>query len=100
MTMARSGSAPVCFADQVLVHAENFWQMAENLRDPDDGQVLCIDNGVASGGAHAVAADAEELERWIAPAQSFDKLRAIHLSRSLAGRDQNAQGMILTTPHT
>ena len=45
-----------------LVKAENFREMAQDLCDADDCEVFGVDDGVASGGAHAVAADAEEGE--------------------------------------
>ena len=36
--------------------------MAENFGDADDGKIFGVDDGVASGGPHAVSADAEEFE--------------------------------------
>ena len=87
--------------------------MAEDFSDPDDRQILCVDNGVAAGGAHAVTADAEELKRSLrrdsrpfdklragsrlssgaklrclsrgSPLKSLNKLRAVHFPRSFAG---------------
>ena len=56
------GLAPVGFANQAAIEAEDFRQVAENFGDADDGEIFGVDDGVASGGAHAVAADAEEFE--------------------------------------
>jgi hypothetical protein len=36
--------------------------MAEDFGDADNGEVFRVDDGVATDGAHAVSADAEELE--------------------------------------
>ena len=69
--------------------------MAEDFGDADDGEILGIDDGVAAGGAHALAADAEELERRIAAAQGFDQLRAVHFPRSFTGGDQDSQESIV-----
>src|SRR5579863_8061280 len=56
------GAAAVGFADQAPKKSPDFRQMAENFRDANDGQVFGVDDSVASGGAHATPANAEEGE--------------------------------------
>src|SRR6267142_1647976 len=56
------GLPAIGFFTQVAIKTENFRQVAENFGDADYGQVFGVDDRVASGGAHAVPADAEELE--------------------------------------
>src|ERR1700722_1436043 len=89
------GLAAVGFADQMPEQPPDFRQMAEDFGDADDGEVFGVDDGVASGGAHAVGADAEEFERWVAAAQGFDELSAVHFTRSFAGGDENSHGEVL-----
>jgi hypothetical protein len=50
------------FFDQVTKQPPDFRKMTEDLSDADHGQVPGIYNRVATGGAHFLAADAEELE--------------------------------------
>jgi hypothetical protein len=106
--------------------------VAEDFRDPDNREVLCVDDSVTSGSTHAVSADPEKFQcrdsrprlsgqaqlacwcvedssraplRWTtgnacpgtspSPAQRFDQLRAIHFTRSFAGRYQNGHGNIV-----
>ena len=88
--------APVSFANQVLVESQNFGQVAENLGDTDDRQVFGIDDGVASGYAHTVTANAEELERWIEVLQGLDELRTVHFTGSFAGGDQDKHESLAT----
>jgi len=65
--------------------------VAENFGNADYGEIFGVDDCAASGGAHAVAADAEELEAigWESlwgdsrnggAAQGFDELGAIHFA--------------------
>src|SRR5580704_11487547 len=79
------GLALVGFFDQMSKQAVDLRQMTENFGDADDGEVFRVDDRVAAGGAHAVSADAEEIEVWIATAQGFDELRAVHFSGCFAG---------------
>ncbi len=64
--------------------------MAEDFGDADDGEVVGVHNGVAACLAHALAADAEEFERWVVAAKGVDELRAVHFARSFSGGDQDA----------
>ena len=73
--------------------------MAENLSDADNGKILCVDNDVASGGAHALPASAKEFKRLSLRRplpQSVYQSRAIHFARSFAGGDQNLHSCIVT----
>src|SRR5207253_10819081 len=79
--------AAVGFNNQLAKQAPNFGKMAENFCDSDNGKLLGIDDGVASGGAHALSANPGEFERRIISAQRLHKLRAIHFAGSLPGRD-------------
>src|SRR5438270_4481217 len=54
--------APVGFPDQVVKQAVDFWQMAENFGDANDGEILGVYYCVAACGAHAVAADSEKFQ--------------------------------------
>ncbi len=72
--------------------------MAEDFGDADDGEIFGVNDGIASGGAHALATDTEEFERGILTAQRFDELRAIHFSGGFAGRDEDAHGGIVKVP--
>src|SRR5271166_1710175 len=56
------GLALVGFREEMFVEAVDFWQVAEDFGDADYGEVFCVDDRVASGGAHAVSADAEKFE--------------------------------------
>ena len=77
--------------------------MADNFRDTDDGEVLGIDDGVATGSPHAVSADAEEFEptlrvrRFLSASstQGRNKLRPIHFTGCFAGGDQDSHGAIV-----
>ena len=70
--------------------------MADNLSDSDNREVLSIDNNLASGSSHALPARAEELNRWVAPPQRLNQLRAIHFARGFAGGDKNLHSCIVT----
>jgi len=74
----------------------DFWKMAENFSDADDGEVPGVNDDVAPGGAHLVATNPEEFERWITGPQRIHQLRAVHFARSFARRDQNAHRSIVT----
>src|SRR5207245_1774496 len=63
------GLAPVYFGNQFVEQSPDFRQMTQNFSDADDGKVFGIDCGLTPGGAHLVAAHAEEFERWIGSAQ-------------------------------
>ena len=90
------GAALVGGANQFFVKAENFWEMADDLSDTDDGEVFGVDDDVAAGGAHAVSARAEERDAaGDSSAQSFNQLRSIHFARSFARRDQNLHAAIV-----
>ena len=91
--------APLGFVNQFVKESPNFGEMAQDFGDADDGEIAGIDEGVAACLAHARAAHAEELERGIAPPQGLDELRAIHFTGSLAGRDQDSHGDIVTGQH-
>src|SRR5207302_7087804 len=54
--------AAIGFKNQLVKQAPNFGKMAKDFCDSDDGKLLGIDDGVASGGAHALSANPEELE--------------------------------------
>ena len=79
------GHTPAGFCNQMLVKSVDFWQMAQDFGDADDGQILCIDDRVTARGAHAVSADAEEFERCVAAVQGFNQLGSIHFARGFAG---------------
>src|SRR6266404_3251725 len=66
--------------------------MSQDFGDADDREITRVDDGVAAGVAHALAADAEKLERRVATAQGLDELGAIHFTGSLPGGDQDSHG--------
>ncbi len=70
------GLALVGFFDQMLEQAVDFWQMAENFGDADDGKIFRVDDGVAAGGAHALSADAEEFELRVRTAPGVQRARS------------------------
>src|SRR5271165_4662026 len=86
------GLAVVGFGNEMFVQAVDFREVAEDFGDADYGQVFCVDDGVAPGGAHAVSADAEEFEGRVAAAQGFDELGAIHFTGGFSGGDQDSHG--------
>jgi hypothetical protein len=47
--------------------------MTENFGDADDGEIPGVDDDLASGGAHALAASAEKVKRRVGAG-----LRAVH----------------------
>jgi hypothetical protein len=72
--------------------------MAENFGDADDRQVFGIDDNVASGSVHTLAAYAEERERTCRichPLQGFDQLRAIHFTGRFSRRNQDQHADIV-----
>ena len=79
------GPAAVSFADESFVETQDLRQMAEDFSDSDNGEILRIDNSVATGGAHAISTDSEEFERWIMTAQGFDEFRAVHFTGRFPG---------------
>ena len=89
------GMAPVGLGDQLVKQAVDFGQMADDFGNADDGEVLGVDNRVASGGAHAVSAHAEKFRRRIAASQSLDELSAVHFTGGLARGDENSHASIV-----
>ncbi len=90
-------------ANQFLVETEDFRKMAEDLGDADNGKVLRIDNDLATGGTHALAARPEKAYRGggVSPEgvrtkfggetdfssprpQRLNQLGAVHLARRFA----------------
>ncbi|SRR5581483_1461684 len=92
--------------------------MTENFGDADNREIFCVDDELAPGGAHFLAADAEEfrfgITRWVcgAPlhgtsvdarfhafrkklAQGLQQLCAVHLAGGLACRNQYSHASIL-----
>ena len=70
--------------------------MADNLGDADDRQILGVDDDVAPGFPHALAARPEKCQsgrevrsRHRMSAQRFDQLRAIHFSRRFSCGDED-----------
>ena len=55
-------TAPVGLGDQFVKQAVDFWQMADDFRNADHGEIFGVDDRVASGGAHAVSAHAEKFQ--------------------------------------
>ncbi len=65
----------------------------DDLDDADLGDLSRVNQQVASGAAHLLAAYAKEVDGGTGshlPAQSFHQLGAIELARSLAGGDQDS----------
>src|SRR5262245_11657968 len=75
-------------ANQPVKFRINFGQMTEDLSHAKNGEVPGIDNNVASGRAHLDAANTHALQRWLAAAQDRYQLRAIPVTGSFAGRDE------------
>ena len=94
---SEGGPSLVGGADELFVEPKNFRETADDLSDADDGQVFGIDDDVATGGAHALSAGAEEVNlrsmrrdsrprlssgaQLRSPPQRLDQLRAIHFAR-------------------
>ncbi len=79
------GLALIGFFDQTPKQAIDFWQVAEDFGDADDGEIFRVDDRVAAGGTHAVSADAEEFKLRVEAMQGIDELGAVHFSGSFAG---------------
>ena len=47
-------------ADEFAEETVDFWEMAEDFGDADDGEVFGVNDDLAAGGAHAVSARTEE----------------------------------------
>src|SRR5581483_9126321 len=56
------GPAPVCFGDELVKEAPDLGQMTQDFSDAYDGEVFCVDDEVAAGSAHLLAADPEKLK--------------------------------------
>src|SRR5208283_264824 len=54
--------ALIGFGDQTLIEAVDFRQMAKNLSDADDREILRVDHGVAPSSPHALSAHPEEFD--------------------------------------
>ncbi len=65
--------------------------MGDNLGDSDNRSIASIYHQLASGGLHAFSADAENFDVRQAAFKGVNELGAVHLARSLAGGDQQAQ---------
>src|SRR5581483_2234967 len=63
------GLATVGFSYEFAKQAVDFRQVTEDFGDTDNGEVLRVHDGVTPGLAHALPADAEELEVRRAAAQ-------------------------------
>ena len=94
MTTAMSGRVPIGVGDQFMKESVDLWQMTEDFGDADDGEIFGVDDDVASGGAHLLSADAEELCRGVPAPQGLDQLRAIHFPRSFARRDEHTHATL------
>jgi hypothetical protein len=101
-----------------FIEPKNLRQMAHNFSDAHHGEVLGVDDDLASGGEHALPARPEEvkLRRWCRgrilagrdaaelrqswsgslPPQRRNELRAIHFARGFAGGDEDLHGRIVT----
>src|SRR5579862_2306782 len=56
------GFAAVSFGDELVKQSPDFREVSEDFGDADDGEVGAVNDGVASRGAHARAADSEKFE--------------------------------------
>ena len=90
------GFALAGLGDQSAEESPDSGEVGEDFGDANDGEVFHVDDRIASGGAHFVSAGAEEFERWIQAAQSFDELRPVHFTRGFTGGDENShQGIVM-----
>ena len=95
-------------AQQLLIEAENLRQMADDFRDADHRQILRVDNDLAAGSAHSLAARAKKCDlricssakrpritRGHARFERLHQLRAVHFAGRFPGRDQNPHPAIV-----
>ena len=86
-------AAAVHLIQQPMEAAVEGWQVAEDLEESDDGNVLGLHQQLASGGLHALAAHAVAFHGAVMqPAQGGQQLRAVKLAGGLARADEHAQG--------
>jgi hypothetical protein len=69
--------------------------MTEYFNDADDGEILGVDDGVASCVAHPWAADPEELQVRCSPPHRFNELGPIHFTGSFTSGDEDVHEGIL-----
>ena len=70
-------------------------EMTEDLGDPNNGEILSVDDGVAARFSHPLATHSEKLEARESPPKSVDQLRAVHFPRCFSGRDKDSHTGIL-----
>ena len=86
-------AAAVHLIQQPMEAAVEGWQVAEDLEESDDGNVLGLHQQLASGGLHALAAHAVAFHGAVMqPAQGGQQLRAVKLAGGLTRADEHAQG--------
>ena len=89
-------TASLGFANHLAKAAIDRGNVLDDLDDADLGDLSRIDQQIAAGGAHLLAAHAEELDagRRIGlgdlPPQSLDQLCAVEFAGGFARRDQNS----------
>ncbi len=99
----RVGPAPFGLAHDLAKAAIDGRDVPDDLDDADFGDFSRVDQQLAAGLAHLLAANAKELDGSVAAgllrgqtAQSLNQLCAIELAGSFAGGDQDSHGLIMT----
>ena len=89
---------PACLGSQqqLAEHAADARQLAGNLGDADDRDLVAVRDRLQAGRCHRVATEPEEANPPSLPGQTGHRLheaRAMTIARRLSGGDQNAQGI-------
>ena len=79
-------------AQQFAEFAPDFRQSGDDLSQADHRDVLGVHDQTTAGAAHAFAAHAEAVQRWLTFFQGGDQQRAVVFAGSFPGRDQQSHG--------
>ena len=80
------GTALFGFSNEVMEAAVDRRKMGEYFENSNDRDVFGIDDSFASGGAHAIAAESEALDRTGRDdSQGLKQARTVHFPRGFAG---------------
>ena len=76
--------------DQLAIHRVRIGQHAQRLDETGDREAAKVADETAAGGAKVVAAEAEDVNRGILRAESFDERAGVQIAGRLAARQHHS----------
>ena len=67
-------------------------RVGEHAREPHDGELAERIEKLATGGFHAIAAEADAFDAGVEPAKLGDEVGAVHVAGGFAGADEDSHG--------